>query len=427
MLNHRRPAPFLLIVFVILTLKPCIFSPAAASTETKNLFPVEQPRCVLSSTTDSKVLSNVPSYGWVFGSAAVSAAMIAGYYDIYGYPNIYTGPTNRGEIPLNDDIWGTWNDGWRTYPNNPLVASRLGLDGRETRGTIDDYWVGYGSQQLDPFIDNWEEHTWGTAIGDFMKTSQSTYDNDDGETAFYYYKNASQMTCDTLAEWGVDHLDSTYGRKLFYEARGYIVTDCYNQMTDNQFSGGFSLADYQSEIDAGRPVLFNLVDYFLKEHSVVGYGYQGSTIYIRDPWHPDSEDRLSLPWDGFYDDMAIKSVSIVNLSLPAPMHFEKISPVDAATDVFVTITLLWSPSSWASSYEYCIESSIDGLCSEWLPAGDGTSVTLSGLSKGTHYTWQVRAVNHEGVAYADGGESEYWSFTTGEKFHKYYFPIMHIN
>jgi len=39
--------------------------------------------------------------------------------------------------------------------------------------------------------------------------------------------------------------DGTYGRKLFYEARGYTVTDCYNQKTDNN-AGGFTFAMYKA-------------------------------------------------------------------------------------------------------------------------------------------------------------------------------------
>ena len=37
--------------------------------------------------------------------------------------------------------------GYFPYYNNPLVASKLGLDGRTTRGSIDDYWVQYFSDE----------------------------------------------------------------------------------------------------------------------------------------------------------------------------------------------------------------------------------------------------------------------------------------
>ncbi len=53
-------------------------------------------------------ITNFPSYDWVFGCSAVSAAMIAGYYDNNGYPNMYAGPTNGGVMPITDTSWGTW-------------------------------------------------------------------------------------------------------------------------------------------------------------------------------------------------------------------------------------------------------------------------------------------------------------------------------
>ncbi len=75
--------------------------------------------------------------------------------------------------------------------------------------------------------------------------------------------------------------DGTLGRKLFYEARGYTVTDCYNQKTDNMITGGFSFAQFKAEIDAGRPVMLNL-----EGHTIVGVGYDDSsnTVYIHDTW-----------------------------------------------------------------------------------------------------------------------------------------------
>src|SRR5512136_3386749 len=99
-----------------------------------------------------------------------------------------------------------------------------------------------------------------------MKTSQSAYGNTDGGTSFYGYNSATKLTCSSMGS--IAQRDGTYGRKLFYEARGYTVTDCFNQATDNRYTGGFSLANYKAEIDAGRPVVLNLAG-----HTIVGMGY----------------------------------------------------------------------------------------------------------------------------------------------------------
>jgi hypothetical protein len=70
-----------------------------------------------------------------------------------------------------------------------------------------------------------------------------------------------------------------------------MVTDCYNQKTDNN-GGGFTFALFKAEIDAGRPVLLNL-----EGHSIVGVGYNDSskTVYIHDTWDYDTH---SMTWGG---------------------------------------------------------------------------------------------------------------------------------
>lgn len=253
---------------------------------------------------------NVPGYDWVFGCSAVSASMIAAFYDRNGFPNMYTGPTGGGVMPMDNSIWGAWTDSvGDTYPNIPLAASHKGVDGRTTKGSIDDYWISYGSSEDDPFITGpWPEHAWGDAVGDYMKTSQSTYDSSDGSTWFYTWDSSpDRLTCDDMENYGIDSLDGTYGRKLFYEARGYTVTDCYSQSTDNIVTGGFSFAQFKAEIDAGRPVMLNLAG-----HTIVGLGYndEGNTVYIHDTW---SYDIHSMNWGASYEEMPLQSVSIVNL------------------------------------------------------------------------------------------------------------------
>jgi len=268
-------------------------------------------------TRGAMTLPDFPSYDWVFGCGAVSGAMIAAYQDRNGYPNLYTGPTNGGLMPTTDTSWPTWSDGSKTYPSNPLIASKNGLDGRIGRGSIENYWVESGSTANDPYITNgWTEHTWGDAIGDYMKTSQSAYGNVDGDSTIYRYTTSSNpLSCDDIED-NEYYSDLTLGRKQFYEAKGYTVTTCYNQKTDNEITGGFSLADYQAEINAGWPVLLHL-----RGHFVVGYGYSGSTIYIRDTWDSDPTQTYTMTWGEDYLGMDLMSVSIVHLEPPTTPTF----------------------------------------------------------------------------------------------------------
>lgn len=256
------------------------------------------------------IIPNFPSYSWVFGCSAVSQAMISAYYDRNGFANLYTGPTNGGVAPLTDTSWPIWTDSvGKDYPSNPLIASRNGTDGRTTRGSIENYWVSYGSQAPDPYITNgWPEHTFAEAVGDFMYTSQSKHSNNDGSTSFYNYDGIpDKLTCEDMVSYG--YSDGTLGRKTYYESRGYQVTECYNQLTDNKVAGGFSLAQFKQEIDAGRPVFISLVG-----HSVVGYGYDGNTIYIRDTWISDPNERPTMQWGGFYQGMEMRSIGMVKLA-----------------------------------------------------------------------------------------------------------------
>jgi hypothetical protein len=86
----------------------------------------------------------VPAYDWSFGCSATAAAMIAAYYDRNGFDNLYVGPTEGGIMPLDSSVWPKWTDGvGDVYDQDPLAASHAGLDGRATKGSIDDYWVSY--------------------------------------------------------------------------------------------------------------------------------------------------------------------------------------------------------------------------------------------------------------------------------------------
>ncbi|HOF78274.1 MAG TPA: FG-GAP-like repeat-containing protein [Smithellaceae bacterium] len=283
---------------------------------------LSMPDEVISDETKATKTLNVPGYDWVFGCSSVSAAMIAAYYDRTKYPKMYTGPTNGGVMPPNNSTtyWPTWTDNDEGYPNLPLAASKKDVDGRTTRGSIDNYWIKYNSIEDDPYITNsWPRHAWKDAVGDYMKTSQSAYGNSDGSTQFWNYGNATPLTCSemtTLESEGhkISWNDGTYGRMLFYKARGYRVTQCYNQHTDNVHAGGFSFAQYKAEINAGRPVMINVTG-----HTMVGIGYDDSTtpptIYIRDTWDYQTH---TMRWGRSYEGMELQSVSIVNLAPPPP-------------------------------------------------------------------------------------------------------------
>ena len=100
-------------------------------------------------------------------------------------------------------------------------------------------------------------------------------------------------------------------------------------------------------------------------------------------------------------------------TLPAPGTFGHSSPSNGATGQTLSPTLTWSASAGAASYEYCYDTSNNSACNaSWIPVGSATSVGLSGLTGGTPYYWQVRAINAAGTTYAEGNASAFWSFNT---------------
>ena len=282
---------------------------------------VTRPTVQMESLTEStesgtvKVLQT-PSFRWSFGCSATAAAMIAGYYDRNGYPNIYTGPTNGGVMPLNNSSWPDWKDSsGQTLAQCPLSATHKGLDGRTTRGHVDDYWVAYNNAGQDPYQNGgWTQHTYGDCTADFMRTNQAhnyynsnEYGNPDGATAFYTFNSGDPLTAADMEYYGVHLQDGAYGFKKFMESRGYKVETLYTQRIDADQAGGFTFNQYKAEIDAGHPVMIHV-----EGHSMIGVGYDSSnnTVYLHDTW---DYDLHSMTWGGSYSRMKQYAVTVIHL------------------------------------------------------------------------------------------------------------------
>jgi hypothetical protein len=276
-------------------------------------------------TASAVILNDVPTSEWTYGCTATSAGMLFGYYDRTGYPNMYTGSTNGGVCPLTD-----LGQGIPTNPRYPIsgscyiIATENGLDGINSSAHVDDYWISYGSGGPDPWEGNWPEHTWGLCTADFLGTNQWKWDyssfpgtdgnidtNTDGATTIWTYSDGSKLYdwCPGPA-YGIPTTSCCHGMKLFAESRGYSVETNYNQLTDNQNSNGFTFAEFQAEINAGRPLLIHVIG-----HTMVGIGYDAATnsIYIHDTW---DNNIHSMTWGGSYASMDLYAVTVIHLASP---------------------------------------------------------------------------------------------------------------
>ena len=264
------------------------------------------------------VIGDVPTSTWTYGCSATAAGMIFGYYDRNGYPNMYTGPTNGGIVPLI-------NVGQGDDPNNPIagacsiIATQNGFDGRTTNGHVDDYWIAEGAAGPDPWEATGVEHKWGSCTADFMGTNQWKWDwrgDDNGikdslhdSGTWFWFEPYGEKIYNFVppSSWGLPATEGCHGMRLFAESRGYIVTENYSQLVDTYAAGGFSFADYQAEIDAGNPVLIQVTG-----HTMTGVGYNAQTqeIILHNTWY-NQQDRM--PWGGYYEDMQHLGVTVIHL------------------------------------------------------------------------------------------------------------------
>jgi len=347
-------------------------------------------------------LLNVPAFDWSYGCSATSAAMLFGYYDRIGYSNMYTGPTNSGVCPLDNSVWGH-----TTYPNvtcgeMPLSATHNGIDGRAIKGHVDDYWIDYDNDDPDPYLGNWAEHTLGDSTGDYMGTNQAKFGNTDGSTTFYWYTNGDPLYDYTGAE--PSKRDGSHGMKLFADSRSYTVVTNFCQLIQGQGSDldkGFNFTDFQSEIDAGRPVLIHVVG-----HTMLGFGYntEGNIIYIHDTW--DYSDHTMI-WGETYAYMQHRAVTVIQLQPLAPtVTTQAVSSIAATTatgngnvtDLGVPNPtqhgVVWKTSTGPTTAD---NKTTDGAVSA---AGTFTS-SITNLSAGTLYYVRAYATNDAGTVYGD--------------------------
>jgi len=361
-------------------------------------------------------LTGVPAFNWIYGCSATAAAMLAGYYDqpAQGYTNIYSGPANGGVCPLNNEDWWA-NMAYAatcgtavTCGNSPLSATRNNIDGRTTRGSVDDYWRAYNCTG-DPYATgSWTEHA-ADCLADFMGTSQwvkygSGYGNPDGSTSFWFAGGNEPLYDYT----GMEPLsrDGCHGIRLFFESRGYSVTSNFNQRIYgfDGIAAGFTYARFKAEIDAGRPVLIHVYG-----HTMLGVGYNdsGSLIYVHDTW---DHAVHSMAWGGTYYGMQHRSVTVVQLApAPPPAAPTLSSPASGTSVAGTAVTLQWNATAGATQYRLEVNSNSSFSGTQVYSAvvsGTSQSVTLFSGSGNTFY-WRVYAGNAAGRW---SSPSQVWSF-----------------
>jgi uncharacterized repeat protein (TIGR01451 family) len=101
--------------------------------------------------------------------------------------------------------------------------------------------------------------------------------------------------------------------------------------------------------------------------------------------------------------------------LPTPPigPFSKTAPVSGTVGLPITVTLIWSApvTGTVHSYRYCYATTAGCTPSTQVPSTT-TSVTVSGLTPGATYHWQVRACAIDGCgSFTDANSGTHWTFT----------------
>lgn len=342
------------------------------------------PGPIASPSRSAVILNDVPKLNWSYGCTATAAAMMAGYYDRNGYPNMYAGPTHGSVFPINNSIWG--------YGECPLSATHQGFDGLASPGHVDRYWTASGNSGDDPFGTGDPTANYANCTGDYMGTNQDWWSNSDGASTIFSYPDGSPLYDYAGNESSNPRKrDAIHGLRLFMESRAYSVSTNYNQKIQG-FNGntqGYTLAQFQQSIDNGIPVMIQIVG-----HTMLGVGYEStsSTIYVHDTW---DHNLHQMTWGGSYSNAEHQMVSVIELSsAPAisqitwnPAAFEQSLELNANANQSLS---LGNTGTARLDYECSVASGdsnvlAENFTSSSLPAGwTEELVSGSALSWGYH-------------------------------------------
>jgi hypothetical protein len=358
---------------------------------------------------------SVPAFNWSYGCSATSAAMLFGYYDRTGYDNFYTGPANSGICPLPTDSNNYW--GYTSYRSTtcyecPLSATHLGVDSRNTRGHVDDFWIDYNNNGSDPYsVNGWTQHA-GDSVGDFMGTNQNYWHNSDGSTTFYFNTDGSPLYDYSGSETS-RYRDGAHGMKLFAQSKGYTVTSVFNQYIQGQGSNpvsGFTFANYMAEIDAGRPVLIQV-----SGHTMLGFGYNttGNVVYLHNTWGFYDD---SMTWGGTYSGMQHYGVTVMRLAAvnpdtkaPSVTINQATGQADPASTSPVNFTVIFSePVTGFVAGDVSISGTSGATTATVTGSGAAYNVAVSGMT----ITGTVIASIPAGAAFDSAGNASTASNST---------------
>ncbi len=270
--------------------------------------------------TDKKgnvtLVNTMPQARYMYGCAPTAAAMLLGYYDLYGYRGKNLSYLIDGDVDLH-----TRGTGSVIYEMNDFdsvlgraTASRDYVERFFSKDPIElilsqNYTETTPGEELEySFVNDGEGPELRTdmwnCLADYLGTGQFWRDNTNLFSSNQYsmleqtlYSDATETITDdtTLIQRTIEekYEDALYGLYLYVVDRGYELDMKVTGTHRADVNGGdFTFDDYRKEIDEGRPVLI-LID----EHNMVGYGYNADT---REILFDDCYKAGRMVWDDVY-------------------------------------------------------------------------------------------------------------------------------
>ncbi len=308
---------------------------------------------------DVLLYNPMPEAEYMYGCTPTAAAMILGYYDLYGYHG--TGLSNmiEGTVALKsrgtdgnaydmdafDTVLGrataTSSYVYRFYKRNDVPT---------TPEQELEYSFTNGGAGPDLRTDCWD------CIADYLGTGQYWRGNGNLSTSISHgtledllTKNYSDMRfTDGVNTRTITYKETAmmYGLYLYVQSRGYQldleITGTYEV---DCIGGDFTFEDYMREIDSGRPVLISI-----EGHSMAGYGYNASTREIIFDDCYESGQRMV--WDGTYyysgEDRALQSISVIGVNINGDVDLALVNPSGSSEKIILAGT-----SGATATEDYC--------------------------------------------------------------------------
>ncbi len=308
---------------------------------------------------DVVLYNTLPEAEYMYGCTPTAAAMVLGYYDLYGYRGTNLSNMIEGTVALKSrgtDGNAYDMDAFDTVLGRATATSSYVYRFYERNGVPTtpeqelEYSFTNNGAGPDLRTDVWD------CLADYLGTGQYWRGNGNLSTSISHGKLEDLLTTnysdirytDGVNTRTVSYKETAmmYGLYLYVQSRGYSLDLEITGTYEVDCNGGdFTFEDYMREIDSGRPVLISI-----EGHSMAGYGYNASTREIIFDDCYDSGQRMV--WDGTYyysgDYRALQSISVIGININGDMDLALVETAGSSEKIILAGT-----SGALATADYC--------------------------------------------------------------------------